>query len=194
MRTRLSQTRQRPRRWAAIAVGAIATTTTLARGGSIDGDDAAESTALWTDSPVLLPNTLNADADDRYAAHRSHSSHGSHRSHRSSGGSTQRRAVPVLPPAPQSTPSPAPSPVQPVPRTVPRTDQGTPRPTQQDFSVMIVRVQAALMRFGYYRGDIDGLLGPATRAALKGFQRSEGLTQTGRMDLETLSRLGISIP
>ena len=59
---------------------------------------------------------------------------------------------------------------------------------------MVVRVQAALMRRGYYKGDIDGLLGPLTRAALQGFQISEGLTQTGRMDLETLSRLGISIP
>ena len=194
MRTRLPQARQRPRRWAAIAVGAIATTTTLARGPSLDGGDTAESTMLWTDSPVLLPNTLNADADDRYAAHRSHSSHGSHRSHRSSAGSTQRRAVPAPPPAPQSTPTPAPSPVQPVPRAVPGTGQVTPRPTLEDLSVMVVRVQAALMRRGYYKGDIDGLLGPLTRAALKGFQRSEGLTQTGRMDLETLSRLGISIP
>ena len=59
---------------------------------------------------------------------------------------------------------------------------------------MVVRVQAALMRLGYYNGDVDGLLGPLTRAALKSFQKAQGLTQTGRMDLETLSRLGIPIP
>ena len=59
---------------------------------------------------------------------------------------------------------------------------------------MVVRVQAALMRLGYYAGDIDGLLGPTTRVALKSFQRSKGLPQTGRMDLETLSSLGIPIP
>ena len=59
---------------------------------------------------------------------------------------------------------------------------------------MVVRVQAALMRLGYYDGDIDGLLGPATRAGLKNFQKSQGLRQTGRIDLETLTRLGIPVP
>ena len=59
---------------------------------------------------------------------------------------------------------------------------------------MVVRVQAALMRRGLYNGDIDGLLGPKTRAALRKFQQSEGIPQTGRMDIETLTRLGISIP
>ncbi len=59
---------------------------------------------------------------------------------------------------------------------------------------MVIRVQAALMRRGVYDGDIDGLLGPKTRAALKAFQQSEGISQTGRMDIETLTRLGISIP
>ena len=32
--------------------------------------------------------------------------------------------------------------------------------------MMVVRVQAALMRLGYYDGDIDGLLGPETRSAI----------------------------
>ena len=50
------------------------------------------------------------------------------------------------------------------------------------------------MRRGLYNGDIDGLLGPKTRAALRTFQQSEGIPQTGRMDIETLTRLGISIP
>ena len=47
---------------------------------------------------------------------------------------------------------------------------------------MVIRVQAALMRRGFYNGDIDGLLGPKTRAALQAFQESEGISQTGRMD------------
>lgn len=59
---------------------------------------------------------------------------------------------------------------------------------------MVVRVQAALMRLGYYHGDIDGLLGPGTRSGLKNFQKSQGLKQTGRIDIETLTRLGIPIP
>ena len=60
--------------------------------------------------------------------------------------------------------------------------------------MMVVRVQAALMRRGYYHGDIDGLLGPMTRAALRAFQQAQGISQTGRMDIDTLTRLGISIP
>ena len=60
--------------------------------------------------------------------------------------------------------------------------------------MMVVRVQAALMRLGYYTGDIDGSLGPQTRVAIKAYQKAQGLSQTGRMDIQTLSRLGISIP
>ena len=60
--------------------------------------------------------------------------------------------------------------------------------------MMVVRVQAALMRLGYYKGDIDGLLGPQTRAAITGYQNAQGLRPTGHMDIETLTRLGISIP
>ena len=60
--------------------------------------------------------------------------------------------------------------------------------------MMVVRVQAALMRSGHYQGDIDGLLGESTRAALRAFQKENGIKQTGRMDIETLTLLGIPIP
>ena len=60
--------------------------------------------------------------------------------------------------------------------------------------MMVVRVQAALMRLGYYNGDIDGLLGPQTRSAIKAYQTAQGLRQTGRMGIDTLTKLGISIP
>jgi len=193
MGARLDYKNKRRRRWIALAAGAIATAAPGAR-GALESDETEQATPAWNDPPVLLPNTLNRDADDRYAAHRSHSSHSSHRSHRSSGG-TRSRTTPSVPPSrPQAVPSPAPAPAQPVPRQVPGTSQALPRPTQQDLSVMVVRVQAALMRLGYYNGDIDGLLGPLTRAALMGFQKAQGLKQTGRMDVATLSRLGISIP
>ena len=59
---------------------------------------------------------------------------------------------------------------------------------------MVVRVQAALMRSGHYHGDIDGVLGESTRAALRAFQKDGGIKQTGRMDIETLTLLGIPIP
>lgn len=139
---------------------------------------------------VLLPNTLNATAEDQYAAHRSHSSHRSHRSHRSSSGGV--RSTPT--PQPQYQPPPSNRAPSVIPKTTPRIERTIPNPTPQNVSRMVIRVQAALMRRGYYNGDIDGLLGPKTRAALRAFQQTEGIPQTGRMDIKTLTRLGISIP
>lgn len=59
--------------------------------------------------------------------------------------------------------------------------------------MMVVRVQAALMRLGYYNGDIDGLLGPMTRDSITQFQTDRSLAKTGRMDIETLTALGIPV-
>ncbi len=59
---------------------------------------------------------------------------------------------------------------------------------------MVVRVQAALMRLGYFNGDIDGLLGTQTRSAIMAYQKAQGLAQSGRMDIDTLTKLGISVP
>ena len=181
-------------RWSVMTVGSVST---AALGFNPAADHEAGLRAL-TDSDhdrVLLPNTLNATADDRYAAHRSHSSHRSHRSHRSSGSRGGIRTTPPAPtPQPQQSPQPSsPSPSTP-PRVVPQLERQRPQPTPQDLSMMVVRVQAALMRLGHYKGDIDGILGPMTRSALNAFQKSKGLAQTGRMDIDTLTRLGISIP
>ena len=176
----------------ALAAGGM-TTAALGANAAVTIGEGLEAPGNPDRAPVLLPNTLNATAEDRYAAHRSHSSHGSHRSHRSSsGGVRQAPSTPVPQPQYQSPPSsPAPSVI---PKTTPRIERTIPKATPQDVSTMVVRVQAALMRRGLYNGDIDGLLGPKTRAALRTFQRSEGIPQTGRMDIETLTRLGISIP
>lgn len=43
-------------------------------------------------------------------------------------------------------------------------------------------VQLALTRRGYYRGVIDGDIGPASRAAIRAYQRDRGLPVTGRID------------
>jgi Putative peptidoglycan binding domain len=43
-------------------------------------------------------------------------------------------------------------------------------------------VQAELRRQGYYRGRIDGVIGPATREAIRSFQEDRGLPTTGRID------------
>ena len=57
---------------------------------------------------------------------------------------------------------------------------------------MTMRVQVELMRLGYYKGKIDGKMGPGTKEALRAFQRAEWLAITGGMDNATLARLGIA--
>lgn len=56
---------------------------------------------------------------------------------------------------------------------------------------VMLRVQRELRREGYYRGPIDGLIGPMTRAALARFQRDAGLYVTRRIDGPTLAALGV---
>ena len=46
----------------------------------------------------------------------------------------------------------------------------------------VSQVQEALARAGYYHGAVDGSVGPATRNALRQYQRSHGLDVTGRVD------------
>jgi Putative peptidoglycan binding domain len=45
---------------------------------------------------------------------------------------------------------------------------------------------------GYYGGDIDGVLGPQTRAALADYQQAHGLEPTGAVDQPTLETLGMT--
>ncbi len=56
---------------------------------------------------------------------------------------------------------------------------------------MIADVQAALQEMGYYKGEVDGLLGPLTREALTGYQSDNGLYTTATIDEPTLSSLGM---
>jgi hypothetical protein len=57
---------------------------------------------------------------------------------------------------------------------------------------VIADVQAVLQQMGYYKGEVDGLLGPMTREALTGYQADQGLTQTSAIDEPTLDALGMS--
>ncbi|MEQ1860429.1 MAG: peptidoglycan-binding protein [Chthoniobacteraceae bacterium] len=52
-------------------------------------------------------------------------------------------------------------------------------------------VQSALRRKGYYRGAIDGDIGPASRAAIRAYQRAHGLSATGRIDSALLRSLRV---
>ncbi len=56
---------------------------------------------------------------------------------------------------------------------------------------VIADVQAVLQQMGYYRGDVDGLLGPLTREALTAYQADNGLNTTAAIDQPTLDSLGM---
>jgi len=56
---------------------------------------------------------------------------------------------------------------------------------------VIADVQAVLQEMGYYRGEVDGLLGPLTREALTAYQADQGLTTTAAIDQPTLDSLGM---
>lgn len=170
-------------RWPTIAFGGAATSILGAAGHADQARADAVQNSTQID-PLILPNSLNSTALDIFAAHSSHRSHGSHRSHRSSSGGGYSR------PAPQPTPQ-----TEPPADTAPnKTVPDIPKPAPVDISRMAVRVQAALMRLGYFKNDIDGVLGPNTREAIKRFQKDKGLPESGIMDIQTLTALGISIP
>jgi hypothetical protein len=57
---------------------------------------------------------------------------------------------------------------------------------------VIADVQAVLQQMGYYRGEVDGLLGPLTREALTAYQADQGLATTAAIDEPTLDSLGMS--
>jgi hypothetical protein len=57
---------------------------------------------------------------------------------------------------------------------------------------VIANVQETLQAQGYYHGEVDGLLGPLTRAALADYQRDHGLYTTAAIDEPTLASLGLT--
>ena len=57
---------------------------------------------------------------------------------------------------------------------------------------VIANVQSALQQQGYYHGEVDGLLGPQTRAAIADYQRDRGLYITSAIDQPTLESLGMA--
>lgn len=81
-------------------------------------------------------------------------------------------------PSPASQPFPQPS------------ESGTfPRPVRD-----ILESQVALARTVISSGSIDGVNGSQTRAAVRAFQRREGLPQTGDLDAATRAALWIQTP
>lgn len=52
--------------------------------------------------------------------------------------------------------------------------------------------QRSLRKKGFYKGNIDGSMGPETQSAIREFQKNSNLNVTGKLDDATLSRLGVS--
>jgi hypothetical protein len=64
-------------------------------------------------------------------------------------------------------------------------------PRARPFDQVVADVQAALQEQGYYKGEVDGLLGPLTRHALAEYQSAQGLYATETIDQPTLDSLGL---
>ena len=62
---------------------------------------------------------------------------------------------------------------------------------EMDPGQVVANVQAALQQQGFYQGEVDGILGPQTRAALAEYQSAQGLEPTGAVDEPTLETLGM---
>jgi lytic murein transglycosylase len=69
--------------------------------------------------------------------------------------------------------------------------QGTFPPDAQGFTIADRReMQRGLTAAGFDTGGTDGVIGPKTREAISGYQRSQGLPVTGVHSAEILTRLG----
>ena len=55
----------------------------------------------------------------------------------------------------------------------------------------VAAAQQRLAREGYYRGQIDGVVGPETTRAVARYQNSHGLRATGALTTDTLEALGL---
>lgn len=57
----------------------------------------------------------------------------------------------------------------------------------------VLKVQKALIKYGYMSGTADGKYGEKTRDAVKYFQRKNGLTVDGRVGAKTAAALGVTL-
>jgi len=61
--------------------------------------------------------------------------------------------------------------------------------TPSGFELPSIAIQKALKNAGYYKGTLDGKIGPQTRQAVEAFQRDQGLQPDGVVGRETWSKL-----
>ncbi len=99
---------------------------------------------------------------------------------------TWLRGGPSAPPNVVAVPPP-----QPLPVPVTAAPAGPTRPTEPAALNELDRrrVQLALQRLGYYAGNVDGITGADTLAAIRRFQHELGAAMTGHLTAEQASRL-----
>lgn len=61
----------------------------------------------------------------------------------------------------------------------------------QSTSSEVRRLQEQLRSQGHDPGAVNGVMGPQTQDALRAYQRSNGLAETGRLDTQTAEKLGL---
>lgn len=61
-------------------------------------------------------------------------------------------------------------------------------------AAIVAGVQEELARLGLYSGSIDGLMGPKTRAAIRDFEQSAGLEESGEVTEALLDKLKVAKP
>ncbi|UUX47966.1 peptidoglycan-binding protein [Nisaea acidiphila] len=59
---------------------------------------------------------------------------------------------------------------------------------------LVADIQAELARLEFYEGRLDGLMGPKTRAAIRAFQKSQSVSETGEASPELLRQLKGAAP
>ena len=65
-------------------------------------------------------------------------------------------------------------------------------PNVRPFDRVVADVQGLLQDMGFYKGEVDGLVGPLTQQAVAAYQASQGLPSTAAIDQPTLESLGLT--
>lgn len=68
----------------------------------------------------------------------------------------------------------------------------TAAPVVAQDRAVIEHAQKSLKQQGHDPGTVDGVMGPQTVAALRAYQKQQGLDVTGRLDATTLAKLGVA--
>lgn len=101
-----------------------------------------------------------------------------------------RTPIPTYTPAP--TPTPTVKPTSAPTKSPTATPAGSSALRNGDEGSKVKAVQQRLKTLGYLTGSADGVFGDATEAAVKAFQRANGLTADGVVGANTLKKLNSS--